>query len=217
MEGAAAAHQRLLATADAVAGLPEADAVVRRPSALPRWSVGHVLTHVARNADSHRRLITAAGRGEIGDQYPGGAEARRTEIEAGSGRAAADVVDDLRRSIWALEGAWAAAGAEAWQGSGRTVRGLVSIADLPFRRWREVEVHHADLALADLGLGITFSEWSPEYVRRELRRREMSWRSRTPMGLSGLPDAALALPPADRLAWLLGRLDVPSLGRVEEW
>ena len=28
---------------------------VRQPSLLPDWTVGHVLSHVARNADSHRR------------------------------------------------------------------------------------------------------------------------------------------------------------------
>jgi ABC-type lipoprotein export system ATPase subunit len=35
------------------------------PSRLPGWNFGHVITHLARNADSHRRLIDAAetGRG----------------------------------------------------------------------------------------------------------------------------------------------------------
>ena len=36
------------------------DAKVRSPSLLPGWSIGHVLTHVARNADSHRRRADAA-------------------------------------------------------------------------------------------------------------------------------------------------------------
>jgi len=47
----------------AIAGLSDAD--VRRPSALPDWTVGHVLTHVARNADSHVRRTRAAQRHEV--------------------------------------------------------------------------------------------------------------------------------------------------------
>ena len=40
------------------------DAAARRPSLLPGWSVGHVLTHIARNADSvvWRLEGAAAGR-----------------------------------------------------------------------------------------------------------------------------------------------------------
>ena len=38
----------------AIANLGDDD--VRRPSGLPAWTVGHVLAHVARNADSHVRL-----------------------------------------------------------------------------------------------------------------------------------------------------------------
>ncbi|MEV7393377.1 maleylpyruvate isomerase N-terminal domain-containing protein, partial [Streptomyces sp. NPDC091215] len=33
------------------------DADVRAPSLLPGWSRGHVLTHVARNADGGRNLL----------------------------------------------------------------------------------------------------------------------------------------------------------------
>ena len=32
-----------------------------RPSLLPGWTVGHVLTHLARNADSMTRVLVAAG------------------------------------------------------------------------------------------------------------------------------------------------------------
>ena len=39
----------------------------------------------------------------------------------------------------------------------------------------------------------------------------MRWNARRPMGMTGLPPAALALPPPRRLAWLLGRIDVPGL------
>ena len=44
------AHQRLIGTGS---GLD--DAQIRRASLLPEWSIGHVLTHLARNADGHSR------------------------------------------------------------------------------------------------------------------------------------------------------------------
>ncbi len=45
---------------------------MRGPSLLPEWSDGHVLTHLARNADSVVRRMEGAARGELVDQYPGG-------------------------------------------------------------------------------------------------------------------------------------------------
>jgi maleylpyruvate isomerase len=53
------AHTRLRATAERIT-----DEQVRSPSRLPGWTIGHVLTHVARNADGHARRLAAALRGE---------------------------------------------------------------------------------------------------------------------------------------------------------
>src|SRR5207248_9667831 len=60
-------HRRLLEVIEAMT-----DGDVRRASLLPGWTVGHVLTHIARNADSHVRRTDAARRGEMADQYDGG-------------------------------------------------------------------------------------------------------------------------------------------------
>jgi hypothetical protein len=68
-------------------------------------------------------------------------------------------------------------------------------------------VHHHDL-----GLGYTWAQWPAEYVRVELRRATMQWASRKPMGFPDLPPAAMAVPDHHRLAWLLGRADIPGLG-----
>ena len=59
------------------------DAEARAPSRLPGWSVGHVLTHIARNGDSVARRLEGVARGEIVDQYPGGYEGRAADIERG--------------------------------------------------------------------------------------------------------------------------------------
>src|SRR5437870_836296 len=80
----------------AIAGLNDAD--VRRASPLPGWSVGHVLSHVARNADSHTRRAQAASRNEVVDQYAGGWEGREAEIAAGADRTARELIDDVRDS-----------------------------------------------------------------------------------------------------------------------
>ena len=135
--GATAAHQLLLATAAAMTA-DDASA----PSLLPGWTRGHVLTHLARNADSHVGLFAAAARGEIGDQYPGGVAQRSGDIDAGASRSVIDLVADLRDSIDRLEAAWSTATDGAWAGRARSpLAGEMLMADLPFRRWREVEVH----------------------------------------------------------------------------
>jgi maleylpyruvate isomerase len=199
---ATAAHARLL---DAIEGLTDDQA--RAESLLPGWTVGHVLTHLARNADSHVRLIDGASAGEVWDQYVGGVDGRVAEIEAGAHRPAAELVADVRASNAAIEARWADASELAWTGEGLgAIAGPIAIADLPFRRWREVEVHHVDL-----GLGHVPADWPGDYVRIELARQARTWASRRPMGLTDLPAAALALAPHDRLAWLLGRLDVADL------
>jgi len=66
----------------AVGSLP--DGQVARATHLPGWTVGHVLTHVAHNADSHRRRAETAVTGDVIDQYPGGPERRASDIGAGS-------------------------------------------------------------------------------------------------------------------------------------
>ena len=80
-------------------------------------------------------------------------------------------------------------------------------ADLPMRRWREVVVHHADVGDA----GFTPQDWPQDYVREDLRRMEMLYNARKPMGVTGLPEAALRAGPLDRLCWLLGRADIDGL------
>jgi maleylpyruvate isomerase len=198
--GCAASHQLLLASFDNLTDLQAAS-----PSLLPDWNVGHVLTHLARNADSHTLMLEAAERGEVADQYPGGVQQRAADIESGAQRVAAELVQDVRASIYRLEGCWATL-SQGWLGEGRTVRGVAKITDLPFLRWREVAVHHADL-----GLGYSWPDWPGDYVRIELGRMTALWGSRRPMGLTTLPPEALAAQQTHRLAWLMGRAAIDGL------
>ena len=180
---------------------------VSQPSLLPGWTVGHVVTHIARNADGHTHMLRAALRGKIGQMYPGGREQRNADIEAGATRSAEKLIADVVDSAARLEAAWASMQPGSWAGRGVTITGETPMSELPFIRWREVTVHHADL-----GLGYSWSDWDDEYVRLDLGRLSMLWASRKPMGLTDLPPEAMAVPPRHRLAWLLGRAEIDGLG-----
>lgn len=175
------------------------------PSRLPGWTVGHVLTHLARNADSITAALEASGRGDVVERYADGVAGRTAAIEKGARRPPGELVDDVRRSIRRLERTWS--DHPAWDGRTIETHGQeLPVWALPGLRWREVEVHRVDL-----GLGYEPEDWPAHYLRVDLRALEMQWRARRPMGLTGLPAAALAAPPPTRLAWLLGRAEVNGL------
>ena len=189
--GCAAAHERL---ARAIAPLTDAD--VRSPSLLPGWSVGHVLSHLARNADSVVRRLVGARAGEVVDQYPGGKPARAAEIDAGAGRPAAVLVDDALSASRAVDEAFATFPDELWNREARNSDGVVHpVSTLPFGRWREVDVH-----LVDLGIGITPEGWPPALAE--------AWLPDLLPALAGRTD------PTALLAWVLRRGDAPDL---EPW
>lgn len=205
VRGATAAHAKLEA---ALADLT--DAQVLAPSLLPNWTVAHVLTHIARNADSNVLMLGAANRGEIGTQYPGGFEQRNADIENGASRSAAELIADVAAANRRLEAAWAATTSDAWEGTGQTVVGPVPIGALPFRRWRETVVHHADCGLAG-NAAFSWRDWPDDYVRLELQQMTMLWASRKPMGMTTLPTAALAVDDRHRVAWMMGRTTIDGL------
>ncbi|HEX6509771.1 MAG TPA: maleylpyruvate isomerase N-terminal domain-containing protein, partial [Chloroflexota bacterium] len=89
LDGCIAAHRRLEAVAGRIT-----DGMARGPTRLEGWTVGHLLTHLARNADSHRGMVEAAQRDTAVYQYPGGRAQRDAAIEAGHGRSAVELIDD---------------------------------------------------------------------------------------------------------------------------
>jgi maleylpyruvate isomerase len=205
LQGVRAAQARLVSQLTGPDGLTDEQA--RQPSLLPDWTVGHVLTHIARNADAFRGVLEAAGRGETSPMYPGGMEQRNGDIDAGAGRSAAELVDDVVAAGAALDAACAATADEIWKtGAGSGPAGAIPLREVPGRRWREVVVHHADL-----GIGFSWSEWPSDYVRIELGRMTNQWAGKQPMGGTTLPTEALQAPEPQRLAWLLGRADIDGL------
>jgi maleylpyruvate isomerase len=188
IEGCAQAHVRLQETL-----VPLTDEQVQARSRLPGWSIGHVLTHLARNADSVVRRLEGAANGQVVDQYAGGHAGRAAEIEAGALRSAADLRADVVATSAAVESAIEAMPDSAWDNPARGVDGDEQPARaVVFSRWREVEVHHVDL-----GLGYEPVDWPPALVSRWL-----------PTVVETLPDRA---DPTALLAWALGRGPAPDL------
>jgi maleylpyruvate isomerase len=131
-------------TAAMVAGFEErqwTDADIAAPIRLPDWTRGHVLTHIARNADSIAQALGGALRGEIVRRYPDGPEGRAADIEAGAGRPALAQLADVRDSADRLDRVFGAvADAEAWDATADTQPCRAWIR----ARWQEVEIHRLD-------------------------------------------------------------------------
>ncbi|MFF8309855.1 maleylpyruvate isomerase family mycothiol-dependent enzyme [Streptomyces lydicus] len=195
------------------------DADIRGATLVPPWTRGHVITHVARAADSLCRLLTWARTGVETPQYTG-MDARAAEIEAGARRPVDELVADVLASAARFDDAIRSLPAAAWAhevrlrtGEARTAAGLISA------RLRELEVHHADLAA-----GYTFADVPPEAARwiiddliEAQRRRDGTPPLRIEATDTGLTHELGGGGPtvrgtqADLLGWLTGRTGGASL------
>ncbi|MFD7769241.1 maleylpyruvate isomerase family mycothiol-dependent enzyme [Streptomyces sp. NPDC059787] len=205
---------RLFATAAALS-----DEEVRAPSLLPGWTRAHVLTHLARSADSRHRLLVSA-RSDAGLPQYADDDQRQREIDEGAGRPAAVLLDDLDSSLHRFLTAAGEHPDDAWEvlvhwlgGGLRPVRGAVG------SMLREVEVHHTDLAT-----GHGPADWPAFFVARELETTVTKLRENPvapPMALCADEDRGLLVvgdgsgpqvtgSAAELLGWLTGRTD----GRV---
>jgi len=163
------------------------DAAARAPSLLPDWTRAHVLSHLARNAEAMVRRVDARQRGELIEQYEGGQQGRLADIAVGAVRPAATLIEDVLAWSTRLESTFASLTNDCWALPVRSVAGGTHpIAELPFRRWREVEVH-----LVDLNIGFSPADWSSALVERALPRL--------------LPALAARTDPRVLMAWTLGR------------
>ncbi|HEY5837012.1 maleylpyruvate isomerase family mycothiol-dependent enzyme [Streptomyces sp.] len=158
---AAAAQEATAELLAAVAALPAS--AFTEPSLLPGWTRGHVLTHLARNADGLANLLTWARTGVETPMYADPAE-RDKAIEAGADRAQAEHLEDLHTSADRLAeevdrmppAAWAA------QVSLRSGR-VIAAAEIPWRRLAELRLHHVDL-----GIGYGCADLPDDFAAREL-------------------------------------------------
>jgi maleylpyruvate isomerase len=192
---------------------------VRRASRCPGWSRGHVLSHIARNADGLRNVLLAAASGGEGAFYESQA-ARIADIEAGSGRSAAELEADVETSADRLLEAFADTPPEVLDVKVPRLRVnddpehqyLIPARKVTDLRLREVVYHHIDL-----DTGYSFAMTSPAWVIREnaesVRRftegppvlvdagEAGSWRYGSPEGEA----VRVTGSPADLLGWITGR------------
>ncbi|MEV6599554.1 maleylpyruvate isomerase family mycothiol-dependent enzyme [Actinoplanes sp. NPDC051346] len=206
------ATERLIRTAEGLE--PGAESA---PAPLPGWTIGHVLTHVARNADSLTNLLTWARTGVETPQYPT-PTAREEGIEAGRSRPIAEQIADLRETHERFADAAAAMPAQAW--TFHLPHWGKSAAYVPWARLREVEVHHVDL-----GRGYTPEDWSDAFALRMLREIVSGATSDGPalelrphglehaltMGKATAGSPVVGGPTRSLAAWLAGRGDGADL------
>lgn len=220
---AAAGYQRIAAATacllDTAGGLD--DAAMRADSLLPGWSRGHVLTHVARNADGGRRLLSWARTGVETPEYASMAS-RAADIEAGAGRSPAELLADVRESAERFAVEYARMPVEAWSREvhwtqGRWTR-AVRIAD---SRLTELRLH-----CVDLDAGYLPGQWPADFTEDLLHRiaAALAVRSGAPAMRLHATDTgaryaigAVAGAPlvegeqSELLAWLTGRSDGAGL------
>ncbi|MEU1267612.1 maleylpyruvate isomerase family mycothiol-dependent enzyme [Streptomyces sp. NPDC005799] len=202
------ATDRLLTAA---AGMDNASAA--EPSRLPGWSRGHVLAHLARNADALVNVLEGL------PMYPS-ADARDGDIERDAPRTLDAHLADLRESAARFQAAGTVPA--DWSRTVELRNGVTDSASrVPFRRWAEVELHHVDL-----GIGYELEDLPGEFVEREIdflaerfsghpdvaatRLTDGTRAWRTGREAEG-PEVTVTGPAPDLLGWLAGRRDGSEL------
>jgi maleylpyruvate isomerase len=189
------------------------NASVTESSRLPGWSRGHVLAHLARNADALVNVL----RGR--PMYPSG-EARDADIERDAPRPLDVQLADLRDSAARFQEEGAAPA--DWSRTVELRNGVTDSASrVPFRRWVEVELHHVDL-----GIGYDLEDLPEEFLEREIDFLAERFRGHPDVpallieqdagpgirtGGDGEPSLVVNGRPADLLGWLAGRRDDSAL------
>jgi maleylpyruvate isomerase len=195
----------------AAAGLDNAS--VAEPSRLPGWSRGHVLAHLARNADALLNVLE-------GRPMYATASVRDADIERDAPRPLDVQLADVRESAASFQ-AIGAVPAD-WSRRVELRNGVVDSASrIPFRRWVEVELHHVDL-----GIGYELDDLPEEFVRRETEFLVERFDGHPDVPSTRLtdgthawstgraadkPEVTVTGRPADLLGWLCGRRDGSGL------
>ncbi|MFR9752813.1 maleylpyruvate isomerase family mycothiol-dependent enzyme [Nocardia sp. 004] len=201
---------------DTIRGLDEG--AVAEPSLLPGWTRGHVLAHLARNADSMVNLLLWAHTGVEIPQYAS-AFLRDHDIEAGAARPLAEQLIDNKAAATRLLGLARSLSEHTWQAQVRTRQGRpIPAAEALWMRLQEVEIHHVDL-----NAGYQPADWPTPFLARILHQVTTDMNHRTadtafaPCAIMATDTgftATIGTAPAthtitgsaaDLAAWLLGR------------
>ena len=157
----AEATRRLVRSTDSLA-----DADYGAPSLLPGWTRGHVLAHLALNAEGLAAALTGIVEGQQVPMYAS-QEARDADIDELAAAEPAELRGRLLAGSTTLADALAAVPDDRGDAAVERVPGgpTFAAADVPSMRLREVEIHHADL-----GTGYDRSSWDPAFAAQVLDR-----------------------------------------------
>lgn len=156
LEQLVSADRRLVRTVDA---LP--DEAYAEPSALPGWTRGHVVAHLALNSEALTAVLLGVAQGDVPPMYAS-QERRDADIDELASAAPEELRARLLGGTTSLVDAIGLvpddrldAVVERTRGSDRTfpVRAVTGM------RLREVEIHHADLAA-----GYTRGDWPLDFA-----------------------------------------------------
>ncbi|MGW3357738.1 maleylpyruvate isomerase family mycothiol-dependent enzyme [Streptomyces bungoensis] len=202
------ATERLLTAAAALD-----NATLAQPSRLPGWTRGHVLAHLARNADALVNVLEGRPMYES-------AAARDADIERDAARPLDVQLTDVRESGARLQQAGAVPA--DWSRTVELRNGVTdSAARLPFRRWAEVELHHVDL-----GIGYELEDVPAEFAEREIAFLAQRFAGHPDVAATRVtdgtrawstgreasePEITVSGPAAELLGWLAGRREGASL------
>ena len=198
----------------------------REPSRLPSWSRGHVVAHVALNAEGFVEVAHALRAGRAALMYPGGVAERDRSIDELAAGSLLELLDRTRAANAGFVEAWSQ---PPPTGDCATADGhpTFSSSTVLQRRLRELSVH-----LVDLGLdGIWPEKWTPGFVDADLRlqwptvehRTDETVVARDEFGVvwsAGHVVGRVEPMEVDRrrlLAWVLDRCSVDGLPLLEPW
>jgi len=229
-DAAADLEQITEATAHLLATVADTtDEQLREPSLCDGWTRGHVLAHIARNADGLSNMLNTAATGEVTPMYESD-DKRNADIEAGSSRPVAEQLADLRESAGRFVEAYATAQAAGhWDAPVYRTAGATPYPahQLPGKRLGEVLIHHVDL-----DLDFTPAHWSDTFTDRWFTDALARFQTRPEFpalrldveeedqvyGVKADPqDAGVVIvrgPKRALLAWLLGRASGDGLVAV---
>ncbi|SOD87371.1 maleylpyruvate isomerase family mycothiol-dependent enzyme [Streptomyces sp. Ag109_G2-15] len=202
------ATERLLT---AVAKLDNAS--LAEPSRLPGWTRGHVLAHLARNADALVNVLE-------GRPMYASAETRDADIERDAPRPLDVQLADVRESGARFQETGAAPA--DWTRTVELRNGVTDSASrVPFRRWVEVELHHVDL-----GVEYELEDLPAEFTEREIEFLAQRFSGHPDVPATRVtdgtrawstgrdaaePEVTVSGAPADLLGWLAGRREGAAL------
>ncbi|MFF4142831.1 maleylpyruvate isomerase family mycothiol-dependent enzyme [Streptomyces sp. NPDC001698] len=189
------------------------NAAVTDQSRLPGWTRGHILAHLARNADALVNVFE-------GRPMYVSAEARDADIERDAPRPLDVQLTDVRDTAARFQRT--AAEPADWSRTVELRNGVTDSASrVPFRRWVEVELHHVDL-----GIGHELEDLPAEFVEREIEFLAQRFSGHPDVPPARLTDGTHAWDTgqeadqpavtvsgarADLLGWLAGRRDGSAL------